>query len=207
MAKKGVFAGAGYDSPQQGFQYSQQDIFRDTFANRATMEDLNRMFAQAGLRFDPEFLNRVFFGAGNVVFRVYRFGGASPQSDSFNNGMDSSSRQNQVTPSGYKPNILERWAAKATMKLGNFAIRKLFGIQNEAPRPSLDQYQELKISSLMAESGGEKEFLHTNGSKPRKLMVRIPAGIQSGTQIRLKGMGQRNGKYTGDLYLRVKVTG
>ena len=29
------------------------------------------MFAQAGLRFDEEFLNRTFFSSGNVVFRVY----------------------------------------------------------------------------------------------------------------------------------------
>ena len=80
------------------------------------MEDLNRMFAQAGLRFDPEFLNRVFFNADNVVFRVYYSGPnqrvytnsnrSQPQSQS--NQIDSD--QTQVTPRAYKPNFIERWS-------------------------------------------------------------------------------------------------
>ncbi len=89
MARKGVFAGAGYGSPYQGFRYSQQDIFRDAFTNQANMDELNRMFAQAGLRFDQDFLNRVFFGGNHVVFRVYRFGGSSSRSYSFDNETNS----------------------------------------------------------------------------------------------------------------------
>src|SRR5512137_271863 len=46
MARKGVFAGAGYGQANQGFQYSQEDIFRDTFTNQQTLDELNRMFAQ-----------------------------------------------------------------------------------------------------------------------------------------------------------------
>jgi len=46
LARKGQFAGA----------YSQQDIFRQTFSNRAMYEELSRMFAQAGLRFDADVL-------------------------------------------------------------------------------------------------------------------------------------------------------
>jgi DnaJ-class molecular chaperone len=48
MARQGSPTGAAYGSPA-GFQYSQQDIFRDAFNNKASAEDLNRMFAQAGL--------------------------------------------------------------------------------------------------------------------------------------------------------------
>jgi DnaJ-class molecular chaperone len=205
MARKGVFAGTGYGSQNQDFRYSQDDIFRDTFTNQSTMEDLNRMFAQLGLRFDPEFLNRVFFNANNVVFRVYRFGGSDPQSNSYENERSSQIDQNQVARPSYKPGFLERMAAKATMKLGSFALKKLFGFQYESPQANLDQYQDLDLSSAEANSGGEKAFSYQNSRKTRKLMVKIPAGIQSGTQIRLKGMGLREGSRSGDLYLRVRV--
>ena len=45
MVRKNRYAGvgSGYYQPNQGFQYSQEDIFRDTFTNQSSMEDLNRM--------------------------------------------------------------------------------------------------------------------------------------------------------------------
>jgi DnaJ-class molecular chaperone len=209
MARKDVFAGAGYGSGSQGFRYSQDDIFRDTFTNQTTMEDLARMFAQSGLRFDPEFLNRVFFNANNVVFRVYNFGGAGQRSYVYSNAYDnersSQINQNHVTTAGKKPNFLERLAAKITMKMTSFALKKIFGIQNPAPQADLDQHQYLDLSAAEARSGGEKAFSYQNGKKTKKLMVKIPAGIQSGTRIRLKGMGHKNSKETGDLYLNVRI--
>jgi DnaJ-class molecular chaperone len=205
MARKGAFAGAGQGSAYQGFQYSQQDIFRDTFTNQATMEEMNRMFAQAGLRFDPDFLNRVFFNANNIVFRVYTFGGGGPQGYSYHQGGGPQSAQTPAVPSNYKPGFMEKLAAKITMKLGTFAMRKLFGVQYEPPQPNLDRYQDFELSASEAKAGGEKEYIHKNGRKSKKLMVKIPAGIQTGTNIRLKGMGQKNGKKRGDLYLRVKI--
>jgi len=207
MVRQGSFAGAGMGSSSQGFQYSQQDIFRDTFTNRETMEELNRMFAQFGLRFDQDFLNRTFFNSGNVVFRVYRFGGGGPQTYSNNPNVNPQPESSQVSPTGYKPNFLERWAAKATLKLSRFALRKAFGIQYAEPPSNLDLFQDLEISSAEARSGGEKLFKFKNGRKTRKLMVKIPVGVQTGTQIRLKGLGLKKGKNTGDLYLRVKIVG
>jgi curved DNA-binding protein len=205
MARKGVFAGARYGAPSPGFQYSSEDIFRDTFANRTTMDDLNRMFAQAGLRFDQEFLNRVFFNADNIIIRFYGFGEADPRR-STRSETAAKSDQSAVAPP-HKPGFLERIAAKATMKIAGFAMRKLFGIQYQPPRPSLDQNQDLELSPSEAASGGEKEVIFYQGKKRKRLMVKIPAGIQPGTRIRLKGMGNREGKNSGDLYLRVKVKG
>jgi curved DNA-binding protein len=66
LARKGGFSGAY--NPQGGFRYSQQDIFHDIFNNRASVDDLNRMFAQGGLRFDQDFLNRIFFGSGGSSY-------------------------------------------------------------------------------------------------------------------------------------------
>jgi len=208
MVRKGQFAGvgSGFNSPDQGFGYSQEDIFRDTFTNQATMEELNRMFAQAGLRFDPEFLNRTFFGANNVVFRVYTFGGSGPRVYTNTGNGNVQRRQSEVAPASYKPGLFERWAARTTMKLSIFVMKRLFGIKYEEPQTNLDLLQDLKVSASEAKTGGEKQFSYKIGRKRKKLMVKIPPGIQSGTQIRLKGMGDKRGKKTGDLYLKVNVT-
>ncbi|MFC1874430.1 DnaJ domain-containing protein, partial [Chloroflexota bacterium] len=58
-ARQGLFTGTS--TSDTGFRYSQQDIFRDILANQTMFDDLNRMFHQAGLRFDQDFLNHVFF--------------------------------------------------------------------------------------------------------------------------------------------------
>jgi len=185
LARKGGFAGAGYG----GYRYSQQDIFRDAFTNQATMDELNRMFAQAGLRFDPEFLNRVFFSGRGASFRFYA-GSASPG-------------QGATT---YKPNWLERQLLKLADKTGRFFLRRLLGIDfTPLDRRELDLYIDLELSPDEAASGGEKEVIYKRGRQKKKLMVRIPAGVKPGTKIRLKGMGLTREKYSGDLYLHIKI--
>jgi DnaJ-class molecular chaperone len=205
LARKGGWAGAASGSTAPDFRYTQQDIFRDTFTNQSTMEELNRMFGQAGLRFDEEFLNRTFFNSGNVVFRVYTFGGGRPRVYTNPGSTNVQNNQSQVAPPEYKPGFFERMAAKATMKLSNFVLRRLFGVQYQPPLQNLDRREELALSASEASNGGEKEFVYKIGRRQKKLMVKIPAGIQSGTQIRLKGMGVKEGKRTGDMYLEVKV--
>jgi DnaJ-class molecular chaperone len=204
QVRQGGLAGAGFNSGQ-GFEYSQQDIFRDAFTNQANLDDLYRMFAQQGLRFDPEFLNRVFFNANNVVFRVYNFGGGSARSNSYNNQTAAQSDQTQVATPAYRPSFFERWGAKTVMKLNKFMLRKVFGIQIPDPPAYLDISQDFEISATEASAGGEKKYLHRDGLKIRKLMVKIPAGIQSGMRIRLKGLGKKDGRKSGDLYLVVKI--
>jgi DnaJ-class molecular chaperone len=205
LSRKGQMAGAGYGVPSQGFQYSQDDIFRDTFANRTTMDDLNRMFAQAGLRFDQDFLNRVFFSSNNGVFRVYFSTSTAAQRARPTNETGDQSNQAQVNSPAYKPNFIERWLARVTFKMGNFALRKMLGVKFEEPQADLDHYQELALSSSEAAAGGEKAINYKRNNRSKKLMVKIPAGIQPGTKIRLKGLGQKKGRKTGDLYLEVKV--
>ena len=74
LSGKGAYAGANFGN------FSQTDIFRDSFANQAVFTDLASMFRQAGLRFDDDFLNSTFFNGQNVVFHTYTYGGSgSPQ--------------------------------------------------------------------------------------------------------------------------------
>jgi DnaJ-class molecular chaperone len=199
-ARKGQFA--GYGIPSQGFRYSQQDIFRDTFSNRATVEDLNRMFAQAGLRFDQEFLNRMFFSSGNGTFRAYY---ASPGGIVYRSQTGSQQQATEYVPQTYKPNFLERWVSRASFKILNFTVRRLF---NLPPEPRVyDLFCEMKISPQEAKNGGEKEITYRRSKKKTRLLVKIPQGIRDGTRIRLKGMGEADTQGAGDLYVTVKISG
>jgi len=178
LARKGQFAGVGYDSG-----YSQQDIFRDIFSNPAMVDELNRMFAQAGLRFDPEFLNRVFFGG--------RMGYSQPG-------------YTYTSVSAYKPSWIERLLSKLMVKVSRFALKRLLGVDFEPPKV-LDRHMELEILPAEAASGGEKQVVYKRDGRKKKLMVKIPPGVKTGTKIRLKGMGAKEGKKSGDLYLHIRV--
>ncbi|MFC1950727.1 DnaJ domain-containing protein [Chloroflexota bacterium] len=201
FVKGGQFASTGYDAGYRGFQYSQQDIFRSIFSNQATLDELNRMFTQAGLRFDHDFINGVFGKGSGFIFQ------------SFNSPDSTSQRvyQQYYPPAGvstYKPNWIERLFTKITIKIGKYALRKLFSFQYEPlPKQSLDQHIELEVSPTEAATGYEKQITYKRSRKTKKLMVKIPAGVKTRTKIRLKGMGKIENKKSGDLYLHIKVKG
>ena len=207
FARRGQFAGAGYDS--RGFQYSQQDIFRETFSNQATFDELSRMFAQAGLRFDQDFLNRVFFEGRGVVFEFFSApGGAAGREYRFGDDTAREQYYPQSSVSTYKPNWMERLLLKIVTKTGTFILRKLFGLQSQpVSQSNLDQHIELEISPTEATTGSEKRVTYKQGNKTRNLMVKIPPGVKPGTRIRLKDMGQADGGKSGDLYLHLIIRG
>lgn len=205
FARQGQFAGVGYDTGFQDFPYSQQDIFRNTFSNQAMFDELNRMFAQAGLRFDQDFLNRVFFQGSGFIFQFFP-GGADRRAYRFGDRTDYQQRYPQSGATGYKPNWLERLLSRIAVKIGKYALRKLFGFQYKPlPRQNLDWHIELEISPDEAKAGGEKQVSYKRGKQTKKLLVKIPQGVKPGTKIRLKGMGMMDGKKSGDLYLHIKV--
>jgi DnaJ-class molecular chaperone len=187
-ARRGPFASGAYQSGYQGFRYSQQDIFRDAFGNQATYSDLQRMFAQGGLRFDQDFLNGIFFGG-----RTYGFGSRSSYGQPCSSG----------SAVGRKPGLLSRFFSK----LGKWVLRWLFGVRYQEPiaREKLDRHIELKISRAAAANGGEQPVTFQRDGVRKRLLVKIPAGVKTGTKIRLKNMGRVQHNITGDLYLHVRV--
>ena len=201
-ARRSGFVGAG--APGSG--YSQADIFRDAFSNPAFAEELNRMFQQAGLRFDQEFMNQTFFSGRGVVYSFsFGPGGFSRQAYRFGEGAGASAGPPQELPA-YKPGLVERMLSRATMGLMRFSLRTIFGLELPAPpAESLDERQEFILTPAEAEAGGEKSVTVRHGWSRKRLMVKVPAGVKDGADIRLKGMGKRNGKVSGDLYLRVRV--
>jgi len=204
FARSGQFAGVGYD----GFQYSRQDIFRDTFANQVMFNELSRMFSQAGLRFDQDFLNRVFFDGSGFIFQFFTTPGGVSQSAYRFGDRTTYQRYPHSAVSTYKPNMIERLVGRVAAKIGKYALGKLFGFQYEPlPKPNLDQHIELEVSPAEATTGGEKGITCKRGKETKKLMVQVPLGVKPGTKIRLRGMGMTQGKKSGDLYLHVKVKG
>ena len=210
FAKKSGFTSTGYP----GFGYSQSDIFRDAFSNPATIEELNRMFQQLGLRFDQDFLNRTFFSGNGVIFQfysgpsgtrqtVYRYGNGTGSVDGNVNGNLNNvppGYQNSNTPVR-KLGFFDRLELKMVNWFTRFTLRMLFGVPLEAPKQGIDRHQTFKLSASEAANGAEKSVSIKNGLKTKKLIVNVPAGVKTGNSIRLKGIGKRGG----DLYLDVKV--
>ena len=202
-ARQWPFANAGYGGRYQGFGYSQQDIFMNSFSNQAMFAELNQMFARAGLRFDQDFLNRVFFTGSGVTFQS--FAGSGDASGSRHSGRTSYQQSPQAF--AYKPGFIERWLSKIAIKFGKFVMGKLFAFQPESLPKHLDHHSELEISATEAVSGGEKQVTCKRDGQIKNLMVKVPPGVRTGTKIRLKGMGMTSDGKSGDLYLEVKIQG
>jgi len=172
------FRRGGFGGAPGGFGYSQQDIFRTAFTGDQAIEELRRMFAQGGLRFDQDFMNRVFFGgaAGAPA------GGAGTVS--------------------YRPGWLTRQFLSVAKWLGGLALKSLL-----SPPPPLDRSRDLRVTGDEARDGCEKTITLNRDGQRKRIAVKVPAGTASGTRIRLRGMGQSAGGRRGDLYLRVRVRG
>ena len=200
-ARKGQFA---YRTGSRGFGYSQQDIFTNTFSNRAIFDEMSRMYAQAGLRFDQDFLNRVFFAGNSIVFNFFTAGSdANTRRRVYNPG---ATRQQYQTAYAYQPNAFERWLSKIVAKLGRFVWSKLLGIQPSASSgQNLDYHVDFELSQPEAENGGEKQVTYKRDGKVKNLMVKIPPGVKQGAKIRLKNMGMVSGGKSGDLYLHIRI--
>ncbi|MFC1971479.1 DnaJ domain-containing protein [Chloroflexota bacterium] len=199
LARKGPFASIGQDAMYQGFGYSQQDIFNGIFSNRAMFDEMNRMFAQAGLRFDRDFLNRVFYSGRGFTFQFF----TGPGSEVYGNHGAHQPYSNAPT---YKPSWMEKMLARIATRTARFLLKKLFNVQQGAlPGHDLDHHVNLEITPTEATSGGEKRVTYQRGGLVKNLMVKVPSGVKTGNRIRLKGMGMTVGNKSGDLYLHVQV--
>lgn len=76
------------------------------------------------------------------------------------------------------------------------------GFQN-APRPAEDVNYDLTIDFNLSITGGETTVVLAGG---KKLKIKIPAGVQSGETLRLKGQGATNSRgQTSDALIKLSV--
>lgn len=187
--KQASFAGYGPQYARSRY-YSQEQVFRDAFANPYLFQELARMFQELGLRYDKKFVDNMFFGGRgfSFIFSTKPTGGWQFTSSSFEE---------------YKPPLLLRLAGK----LMNFTLKKMLGVENPLGQPLRgDLHHEITLSQEEAATGGEKRIKYNRGKERKNLVVKVPAGVTEGTRIKLKGMGLR-GDPPGDLYVIVRIRG
>ncbi len=80
---------------------------------------------------------------------------------------------------------------------------------NTGRRPGEDFTMELQISFRDAFSGGEKRVAFKRNDKREDIVVKIPAGVDTGAKLRIQGKGGEgmHGGEPGDIYLVIQVAG
>jgi curved DNA-binding protein CbpA len=224
-------AGQGHGHAGSGFGYSQEEILRDFFRSRHAQDilsELQREFQRSGFRFDDRFINGLFFGGQTIFFqgvmwsntrgpRLFRFGDLGPKPSGRRMTGERPVAVDLDRPKGLLSDGLSL-LAKAGKKVGNYLLHKALGVPNSAQSPETsttlghqiagDVSYHLPISTDQAMSGAKilVELPHLEGG--RKVSVSIPAGVKTGTRLRLKNLGGQPGDSTGspgDLYLELRV--
>jgi len=194
----------GWRPSDQG--YTPEEIFRDLFTNReaaSIFAELRREFKRSGLRFDEAFVNHLFFGGRGFAFGVAFFGFPFGLSQLFSPKADPRidvASGGRASLGGRLKGLFKGARALAKVLLDPRGARSLAGAN------SLDVYDELPLTRWEAESGTRKRIALKRKGRVEEVMVKVPAGVKSGTKLRLKGKGlnDRRGK-AGDLYLAVKI--
>jgi DnaJ-class molecular chaperone len=81
------------------------------------------------------------------------------------------------------------------------------GARARAPRQGRDVEQEIELNLEDALHGTTRRFSISHDGAARSVDVRIPAGVGSGSRVRISGEGEHgtSGAKSGDLYLRVRL--
>jgi DnaJ-class molecular chaperone len=185
-----------YDGLRQQFGSSAHEHFRNSYTEQDIFKgsDIHQVFEEmaraAGFRGVDEIFKE-FYGPGYRSFE-FRRPGFSGRGFVFT-GRFGGGRHGRV--SGPGPRSLGR--------LGRYLLKSVTGMQ--VPLNGSDIQDVIDISPEQARQGGPYAYFVKKRSK--KLVVKIPAGIKEGQQIRLAGMGEegKGGAPTGDLYLKVRI--
>ena len=184
-----------YDLMRQQFGSSAQDRFRDKYSHEDifhgsdihdVLNDLSRVFGIRGFE-------DLFNGKHGPVHRSfhYRRPGMSARGFVFSTSAGSGKRPVLWPPGVGIGGILAD------------GIKKRLGFL--APRRGKDRHDRIVISRRLAGFGGKVQYHCRLNDKV--LMITIPPGIESGSRLRLKGMGDpgKGGGEPGDLYVSIKI--
>jgi len=201
-----------------GFRYSQDEIFRDLFANpdlSSIFQEMNREFARAGIRFDDAFVRKVFFGGRGFIFGGVFIGaplGVLWRRRAARMAVDPGQDRTEVERTDDREALNEDQSHGLLATIGrgikagvNWVARVFSGGTDPATR-GLNLRYHLTITSQEAATGTRKRVAFMRGEHLEELMVTIPPGIRSGTRLRLTRKGLEGDAGTrGDLYLRVTI--
>ncbi len=208
-----------------GFRYSQEEIFKDFFTSghgRDTFQEMEKEFARMGMRFDPSFVNNLFFGGRNIFFqgfifgpgriRVVRYGRPSGRPQRVDRRVENPAME------AWKPgNLLQSGVSlleKAGKKAGDYLLKKVFGAgpQNQEPKKLAgepfepDLTYSFTITKVQARFGGIVQINLPHLGDRKSVSVRIPPGVKTGSRLRLKDMGNLlPGQRRGDVYILLQI--
>jgi curved DNA-binding protein len=209
-----------------GFGYSQEEIFKDFFTSgqaNDVFSEMEKEFARMGMRFDPNFINNLFFGGRNIFFqgfvfgpgriRVVRYGqphGGRPARESSEPAVDAL-KPGKLLLSGLS------LLAKAGKKAAEFVLKKALGVErvpmNREEREFLGRREsaptyQIEISEEQARHGAVIQIALPRIENGKTFSVRIPAGVKPGSKLRLREMGMatpEDPQRKGDVFLEVHV--
>ncbi len=201
--------------PEPWAYSSQEDILKDLLRNReaaSIFDELGREFQRMGFQFGDGFVRHVFFGGrGAVVGGMFFFGGPFGRRRAQIDELEGFARRSYDREVGARPSpsIGDRPAQPSLFGLIGKAVRGLGRVARLALGSGVtteDVTQDFPISVTEATDGTRKRVRFSREGKAEEILVTIPAGVRTGTKLRLKGKGRtaRNGTL-GDLYLRIQV--
>ena len=160
---------------------SREDVFRDLFNDpraSAVFDELARELERLGLRVSRQDFERTLFG-GRVVIS----GGV-------------------FTISPWR--VVGRLAGAGLRLLG----RRVLGLPAAGRDDRTDVVFPLRLTAVEADRGGRRRVTLRRADGDVEVLVTIPAGVRSGTRLRLRGKGRAlPGGRRGDAYLVVDVAG
>jgi curved DNA-binding protein len=91
--------------------------------------------------------------------------------------------------------------------MGGFGKGRGKAGRQRGPEPGADRYYTMEVDFLEACLGKTTQISLPEGRKTSKINVKIPAGVDNGSKIRLAGKGEpsSNGGKPGDLYIEIRV--
>lgn len=201
-------AGAQERAAGGGFNYSQeqilQDLFRDPRFSRV-FQDLFGEFERAGFRFDQRFFDQVFFGGRGMIFGgIFVWGPFGSSRMRIRRPQQQPKVDESDTPLLQPFQFLKRLG----QKVGRFLVGGPKSLPHDSEKITIqpeDFTYDLTLPSEEAQRGTWVTIAIDRGQGQERLKVRIPPGTRSGTRLRLKGKGARQGHGSGDLYLKVQL--
>ena len=212
---------------RSGFGYSQDEIFRDFFTSGHAQDifgEMEKEFARMGIRFDPAFINNLFFGGRNIFFQGFVFGPGKVRVVRYGRPFVRPERAGRPTAGpateAVKPGKLLQSGfsllGRAGKKVGEYLLKKAFGVQSEhrqVERPAGKAFEpdltyNLPITQEQAQFGDSVQINLLHYGNGKLISVRIPPGVKTGTRLRLKDMGNLlpgDNMRRGDVYIVLQI--
>ncbi|MBW1982675.1 MAG: DnaJ domain-containing protein [Deltaproteobacteria bacterium] len=202
-------SGAGQTYRAEGFPFTREQVFQDLCRDpriNAAFRELFREFDRAGVRFDRNFLDQVFFGGRGILLGgVFVWGPHGVGRRGSGHSLRKRHLRRHGRPEVASPGFLRR--------LGRKVGQYFLGGQKRAPRlqqinkaAAKDSFFELRVPAEDALRGGWVKVAIDRGAGREVLRVRIPPGTRPGTRLRLRGKGPGVDPGGGDLYLTINYT-